>query len=333
MKERFIKEIASTLHIRKGNSESETEWRKRILYSAAGLNMLSAVYDYDDNAEIADGTVSMIHVWTRGEELLMAYNELYDLQTDVGKMAEDIRTLYIKTGYMLHRASRLTYPAAVCAAAGMTYVSRGQYPWREPHMSGLGTLSGAAEGTLIDVDDMFHLEKRDINEWYESFIHNIRWRKRDLPPSNVEYIKTVEDLAEGYWRRSPPITGISLCRDKREGRRQYDLLSFSGDTIESCVLPSWQVDNGEYFRIALALRVKAGSVPMLTIRNDGAISELRSGYLLPPSEQNFFELLTWPMEQDSSGKFSRWARKGSSLLLPAFKKLFSRMGFRIREEG
>lgn len=326
----IINEMSTQLNIRKGTNELESSWHQRVLYSSIGLNMLAATYDYDDdslfNSEYNKNSISMQHILKRGMQLSEVYNAIGELKTEKD-ILENIRELYIKTGYMLHRNNRLTYPLTVYAKVEQVYLTRGQLPWTVTGMSGLGTYMKEMNiGTLKDLTDMFHIEKHDIKKWYHAFESGISWCNIDILPNEVEYINITENTTIGYWVTNPPRKGVTVCRDKRNGERVYKLLRIF-DTVESYTLPSWRVDNGEYLRIALALRIKADQTPVLTVKRDDKIAVLFFGYLLPPAEQNFVELYSWPTE-----KKSRWERIVSIQLLPVFIDLFKRMGYDIREE-
>lgn len=319
--------IANDLDIRKGDNEDLEHWHKRVFYSSIGLNMLTATYDYDDDNVYQEDngadTVSMQHIHNRAVELATIIgNTVFD-QND----ADAMREIYIKAGYMLHRANRLTYPPEKHSLIGEICISRGQAPWNVQHMSGLGTFIVDDEAkSLIHWDDMFCVEKKGILDWYRQFEKILTWSKTNRIPENVEYANIFEDTTSGYWLNRPPQKGTTIYRDKRNGERQYGLLKIT-DQYETASLPNWRTAKLEYLRITLPLRILSGYVPIIRIRHNGAAAELYSEYLLPPAEQNIYELFSWPNTENS-----HWNRIISIQILPLMKELFTRMGFTIDEE-
>ena len=321
----FINSISEQLDIKKGNKESLDSWKQRVLYSSIGINMLAATYDYDDDSLFGTATnsISMQHILKRGKMLFGAYNALREIKNGETDLPEYIRKLYIKTGYILHRNNRLTYPPPTQAKYQSIFYTRGQLPWTVTAMSGAGTYSiKEIEGVTNSLADMFHLERTGIMEWYQAFESNIKWKIVDRLPDDVEYINIFDSASKSYWTAKLPGTGISLCRSKHDGERVYKLLRIH-DVIESYTLPSWCVDKREYFRIALALRVRSGTPPFLLIKPDDTIAVIYFNHLLPSFEQNFVELYSWPIEN------RRNKRIVSIQILPMFVDLFKRMGYRI----
>lgn len=327
MNDELITRIADDLDIRKGNRENSEDWHKRVIYSFIGLSMLTATYDYDDNDVIqrnfCPDTVSMQHIRNRAVEL----SDIFGNTTFDEKYADAVREIYIKAGYMLHHANRLTYPPEKYSQIGGICISRGQAPWTVEHMSGLGTFVLNTEGKeLIKWDDMFCVEKKAISDWYQQFKKVLNWRKTNQLPENVEYANILENSTSGYWQNKPPKEGVTIYRDKRNGERQYGLLKIT-DRYETCPLANWRAEKLEYLRITLALRIQSGYVPVMKIRHDGAVAELHSDYLLPSLEQNIYELFSWPNTENYF-----WNRIISIQVLPLMKELFTRMGFTINEE-
>ncbi len=262
MMNEFIHTVSEQLDIKKGSKESLDSWKQRVLYSSIGVNMLAATYDYDDDSLFgnANNSISMQHILKRGKMIFGAYNALGEMKNGETNLPDHIRKLYIKTGYILHRSNRLTYPPTTQAEYNNIFFTRGQLPWTVTAMSGAGTYSrneiAGANNTLAD---MFHLERKSIMEWYQAFERSISWRINDRLPDDVEYINTFDSSSNSYWTTKLPGTGIFLCRSKHNSEHVFKLLRIH-DVIESYTIPSWRVDKGEYFRIALALRVRTGNM-------------------------------------------------------------------------
>ena len=321
---KLIDRISTDLDIKKGLHEDIDSWQKRVIYSCIGMNMLASAYDYDDfEIEPSENTVSMQHVKNRGDALA----EILTNDTVNPELIEEIRDLYIRTGFLLHKANRLTYPNLKYSSYGDIYFSRGQTPWTVNHISGLALFATECnqENTLINWEEMFCIEEKSIMHWYEQFEKALNWSVISTLPADVEYINISESQYQGYWQKHSPKSGITLCRDQR-GVQQYQLIKIT-DKYMRCNLPDWRVAGKEYIRIALALRIQSDRVPSVTIRQDGKIAEIYADYLLPPFEQNMFELFSWPDSKNIS-----WNRVISIKILPLMIELFTRMGFKIIEE-
>jgi hypothetical protein len=331
----LIEKIAGDLDIAPGVREQAEAWAGRVIYSAAGLNMLAAAYDYDDSADDA-GTVSMQHVGKRGKTLLKILGMGSGVDVNghcFGKRVVYMRKLYRDTGYLLHRARRLTYAPDCCAKIGDFYITRGQPPWGgvsgETHVSGLASFSSKGVSSVSDLEDMFHIDRmggKTILEWYDAFIQSAGWQPCGSFPDNVEYANINDGSTRDYWIDRHPKSGISVFREKRQGEPRYSLLKIT-DRLEFCDLQDWQIKRKEYWRIIAALKIESGSAPSLTIRQDGPVFELRLGYLLPLAEQNLFELCSWPVSENKP-----WHRICSMSALPLVEKICVRLDYNIQKE-
>lgn len=318
----IIQIIARDLDIKPGNKETFHDWQKRVVYSYIGLNMLAAVYDYDD-IEINDNhkkTVSKQHIMNRGKELANIFLLEYD-----DDFLQEMQKLYIKTGYLLDSPNRLTYPSFRCCLADCNFLlTRGQLPWTVNKMSGLGTLASEYSNTELTVwEEMFDIEKTPILEWFAQFIKTVQWSDYQLP-QDVEYLNIIGKPTNRYWQKNIDNNSLTLCREHNNiDFRQYWLIDLSKRRAIYKV-PKWQANDNEYLRIALALRVQAKNFPIVRVQHMGDISKVEIDYLLPPAEHNFFELYSWPYNNKP-----QWNRIVSKDVWPYFKVMFSRLGFRI----
>ena len=103
------------------------------------------------------------------------------------------------------------------------------------------------------------------------------------------------------------------------------------------VIPEWRLrdwstgnpDYGGYRRIAAALLDRYQLLPPIRVRFSGPAAEVRLGYLLPPAEENFFKLYSWPVVQrDNSKAFSRIMMEP---IYNVFKEHLEKVGYRFEE--
>ena len=318
----LMAEISVKLCIPREVDEIEQHWHKRITYSLVGGHMLSALYDFYDDVQSADGTsdntVSMQHVLKRGEGLIAALDTC-----DVD--SEKLIKLFVDTGYMLHKNNRFTYPLRTIANTDNISFLRGILPWEKFSISGTGAYTIGFEDSSTTIERMFGIEEQNINNWFSNFMNNIRWQETDHMPQDVDFLNISGNAKNGYWQTRPPKQGITLCRSKGNGKKEYMILRLS-NIIEKSVLPDWRIDNGEYYRIAIAIRISNENAPTVTVRLKKYTVELVTDFLLPSAEQNFFELYSWATSGDS-----RWRRTIAINLYPTFKRIFERLGYKISE--
>lgn len=323
---KLIQEISNTLSIYKGMHESHADWQKRVLFSSIAMQMLASVYDTDDDIEsLHDGTVSMQHMRNRGIELFTIYNDV--LEVEIDSVVDRLRELFMETGCILHRANRLHAVQPACAPDEAVFLTRGVYPWQAKQVSGAGILARESIGTETDPDALFGIDPHNIAEWSTRFMHTMRWRTASLP-SEVEFLSLDLYRELGYWVRRNPTAAPNLCRTLNPSQPSYRLTCNEPEPAIADI-PEWRIERGEYLRIALGLINHHGTPPSASFRLDGRICYVSSGYLLPPAEQNFYELFSWP--QCANGKASRFNRIIPTVLIPTFQRVFSRLGFTVKE--
>lgn len=319
----LVMDIATKLCISRDVDETEQQWYRRVAYSLVGCHMLAALYDFtDDDIQLtehnSDNTVSMQHVLKRGNDLVSVLG-IPDVD------CEKFRKLFINTGYMLHKNNRLAYPQLNTARVDNILFLRGYPPWETSFVSGIGGYIISADASTNTLERMFGIEEQNINSWFSIFENDIRWQKNDSLPQNIEFLNINENAKNGYWQTKPPQKGITLSRTKDSGLIEYTILRLSS-IIEKSELPYWRVENGEYYRIAIALRIANGNAPTVAVRLKLHTADLVTDFLLPPAEQNFLELYSWPTINDS-----RWRRTIAIKLYPTFKCIFEKLGYIVSE--
>ena len=100
----LLRKISDEYDIRQGQTENESMWKARTVYSLLGQMGLSSLYD-----EYPEETVSITHFKSRIETIMKTYLELYpnDLGSvflaDENDFADAIYDVYLKTGHFYHR--------------------------------------------------------------------------------------------------------------------------------------------------------------------------------------------------------------------------------------
>ena len=318
----FLNEVSERLNIPREPHEAEEQWYKRLAYSLVGGHMLASLYDFDDDysseALEKNKTVSMQHVLKRGEGLTSTLG-IDDLDCAY------LRELYTQTGYMLHKNNRLVYPPQKTANDGDVSFIRGIVPWDNAFIGGIGLYTENTGIKEISVGKMFGITEQNIDKWFSDFIKRISWQQTNNLPHEAEFLNIDDKATNGYWQTKVPKYGMSLCRSNGIGQKEYSLVRIS-DKTEKIVLPEWQTENGEYLRIAIALRIEKNNAPIATVILKKHIAEIEIDYLLPKAEQNFFELYSWPNIGNN-----KWRRIIAIKIYPTFRHMLERLGYEINE--
>ena len=107
-------------------------------------------------------------------------------------------------------------------------------------------------------------------------------------------------------------------------------------------VPEWRIRDyfsndtgsyGEYRRIAIALLNRYGTIPEIKAKESGTLMEIKVGYRLPPSEEEFFKLYSWPVRYDFTSKAPQvFTRKMTKQVFPMFKSELEKIGYCFAEE-
>ncbi len=329
--------LGEKLHIVKGQKEPVPDWQFRVLYSALGLGILSSLYDRDEEyhpPSLTLPSVSIQHVEKRGIELIEAYLDSYpdafpdDIFKERKAFVEAILKNYTDTGYILHQPYRLFSSPPVSGSSERLFITRGFPPWETHHMSGLGSFTDSPPNCPVyELHTVFHLESTPITSWWKQLLLQCRsWEQTESLPDGTEYIRLPRQYAENYWISRMPKSGITLCRNSV---KDYKLVKREKETFLVHPLPDWRVRDKEYLRIALALHNSEFKKPDAFIRHDQSISHIHLSYLLPPFEQNFFQLFSWPLKDQWKNP---WRRTVCVKLLPVIKRILDNLGFNLMEE-
>ncbi|MDR0920398.1 MAG: hypothetical protein LBM93_14325 [Oscillospiraceae bacterium] len=313
----ILKKIALDLNIKKGNSETEELWLYRVLCSYIGINVLAASFDYPDeiiktNTNI---TISMQHLTHRAEKLLKVFNFT---PIDIEKICK----LYKKTGYLLHKNNRYTYPKLTCGTENNFTFFRGSPPSQRNFVCGLIPYAiNSMIKTSTSLEKMFLLNTENSSDYVEKFLKNIKWEYVNQLPENIVYANLKKGTKDCWTEKSIFKNNLAVCKSEFNGIPEYFLLKTENDSYFRYVFSEWETKQGIYRRVILSLRDNK-----LLIEKDGEIIKLNTNSLLPFYEQNFFELITWSYDNKP------WNRIINTDFLPIIEKLFARFDFTIQEK-
>jgi hypothetical protein len=336
--------IAQELNIYPFVNESDDLMKVRLFYSVAGRWALACLW----NNELQN-TVSIELVKNTIQECMRAFLQM---SQEVGQqlpnvtlnaLMEEIYRLYRETGYFYEKAYRVGAPVFMQASVDDCCFLRGISPGFSCKMSGLGPYCIGDNKTKtgsVPLEEMFHCLPFPIWEWWEKFQARQRF---DLIKewNQFEFLQKDIHIGAKWWKSRPDTDGaVSLTRTNNLPPREYHLYRFSNGVMQmSDALPVWQTEHFEYCRIAAAVMQKNGTPPLIFVNDVGGVKKIQLQYLLPPPEQNFFELYSWPSDFREFGtdakdtKFHvRVNRVMAGEVYPAFRKLTSRLGYDVEED-
>jgi hypothetical protein len=321
----MLGQIADELSIRKSVDEEEAAYRFRLLYSALGLQILAAANDGEESGHVAAQAnmplgVSVQHVRNRAQELALQFG----LDDPERHWPGIILGTYLKAGFLYHAVYRIMPCRLSYARTESIILQRGEDAMLVRRMSGLGSLKDqGATGIERTIEEQFNLEACTNYAWFSAFMGSLSWQDYSDLPTDGQYLNSTYDFRKGYWQTKAPKSSLLLWRSG--DFRDYRLFRLIGEKQMSKI-PDYLTSGGKYLRIALALLVQNGFIPRSTLRIGNKLAKIELDYLLPPEEQTFFELYSWP-DIDEKGLGTRLNRFVDPALVPVLKQLLERLGF------
>lgn len=336
--------MATDLDISKGKREDALSWRCRIAYSVAAKRGLDSLWEKEEGGE--QGTVSLIHITRTIGQVFRAFHMLCpDIEAAMqeftqhtqqylgtGKIPEAVLVELLQAGGCFYHCPHRAAPAAPAQAgiAGVTFL-RGLSPGDSRYMSGAGMYcKTSSDGSSDDVGHMFGLQKilsdMDLDRWENSLQEQRREHMDGWEFLNLALLK--ENMK--YWKDRPDLGTLSLARKQRKTEKAYMLYRYDGRSFLCRTLPEYWSQGTRYLPLAVALLSRRGTLPSFLVEDDGPVVSLKAGYLLPPAEETFFRLYSWP---DMGKKNPRFIRVMARPVFEAFQILMTHLGYTFLEES
>lgn len=312
----------------------------RAIYSLAGKMALASLWDRTEDED----SVSIQHFKRRIEEIYEAYAAIYPevngkLPSDKSVLSKEIYKIYQRTGHFYHSAHRLAPAAHVTSSNDSITLHRGAAPNAEFFMSGLGFYAGHSKPVSdLDVGTMFELQAQPLNVYLQELLNGGGWSAAECPVS-AEFLRMEPPFWTGEWIASPYTDGrISLAR-YGEPQKLYILYRCEGGQMFQRAIPAWRTtdfrsdnsnkNDGEYRRIAVSLLEGRGTLPPIKVKITGTVATVHLGYRLPPTEEDFFKLYSWPT--DYSKPFHIFTREMAVPIYMLFRKQMEPLGYQFEE--
>ena len=320
---------------------ADNDWICQIVYSSAGEMALASLWDHYENSE----AVSVQHFKRRVSQLFDAYIGLYPALSytfpeDRTNLVDEIYSIYLRNGFFYHSPFHISPALPANASVGNLVLHRGHSPDAKLLMSGLGFYSVQPTFDERSVVNMFGLQEITFDSYLSELLLCGEWESV-VWPENTEYLRLDPPFRWGYWQNTPVSDGrISLAR-YGDPNKVFVLYRFHNGNYQQKAIPEWRIrdyfsnDGGheEYRRIATALLQRYDTLPHIKVSFDNQMVEIKLGYRLPPAEEAFFKLYSWPLRYDFTAKTPQvFTRKMAKQVFPIFRHTLETLGYCFMEE-
>ena len=329
---KILSTVACKYNILRGITESENDWKTRLVYSICNMMAYASLWDSSD-----DESISIIHLKGKVSRILTCYRSMYPELSDnfpedsKQQLEDEIKDLFLKAGVVYHCPHRILPSMKREEPFDNILFQRGIALDNISCISGAGFYS--KHETILNqkpdkVKAMFGLELNNLYALWHETLSNASWKEDVL--TSMEFLRLKSPFNHGYWGDRPDTTGsTSILRTGMKGSWLYYLYRYLDTKLEVCPLQPWQVESGNHRLLACACLANHGTLPPITYWEDGAIVRLHMKYLLPPQELVFLKLYSWP-----EGRVSfpcDFNRKISTEIFTVVIKILSGEGYEFKE--
>ena len=314
----------------------------QIVYSVAGQMALASLWDHREDQT----SISIQHFKKRLAQIFDAYENLFPnikflLPEDRTALIEEIYSIYLRNGFVYHSAHQISPAAPMTAGFRDVVLHRGSSPDAKLFMSGLGFYSAQKWDGDNTPAKMFGMQQQSFNGYLEDMLNHGEW-ETVVWPDNTEFLRLDPPFKFGYWQQTPNKDDrISLAR-YGEPNKTFVFCRYRHGAYQQRAIPEWRVRSffsndidgyGEYRRIAIALLQQYHALPEIRVKTKGDLVEIKVGYRLPPSEEEFFKLYSWPVRYDFTPKSPQvFTRMMAKQIYPLFRHVLETIGYCFVEE-
>lgn len=316
-------------------------WFCRIVYSVAGKMALASLWDHNED----NSSISIQHFKNRIRQIFDAYTGIYpDIEdkffTDKSNLVDEIYSDYLRTGFIYHSAYKVSPALDAHASCDNLTLYRCAFPNVDLFMSGIGFYYPNESSDSLTVERLFGLQTESFDDYLNRLLNQNKWEFVECP-ENAEFLRLDPPFYRGYWKQTPDKNQrISLVR-YGEPNRLFAFYRYYQGEYQQKTIPEWvlrdcfsnETSYGEYRRIAVALFKKYNNLPSIKVKKNDNLVEIKVGYRLPPSEEDFFKLYSWPVRfkftSDDPQVFTRIMAKP---VYSMFKHTLETIGYCFWEE-
>lgn len=328
----LLESIAAQLGILKGDTESDINFKCRIIYSALGKIAYASLRDIQEDGNPA----SITHFKRRIEKTLSSYADMYPeirsaMLYNCEALSDEIYRNFLGTGFIYHTPNRLVPAKPSAAAADDIILMRGMATDFPCNISGLGSYGVSVEPDtpICSINDMFQIPSQTLSFQFSSLLKKCVWSelKTEL---YTEYLRAEPPFKYGYWMNIPDKSGnVYLLRTGQPGTYIYYLYKYENRKILISQLPMWLVEGHNYHRVSNCCLASAGCLPEISYRCDGCVVYIDLNYLLPAEELNLLRLYSWPLSYTNFP--SDFHRIMDLRVFNSLKSVFEEEGFEFTE--
>lgn len=330
--------IGRQLNIPKSDDDM---WICQIVYSVAAQMALVSLRDHKED----NSSISIKHFKNRIYQIFDAYEGVYPqikflFPSDKSDLVDDMYLVYLRTGFIYHSAYQISPSILAHASCNDITLYRGVYPDSDLFMSGMGFYYQHENSSNLSVASLFDLQTQTFDEYLDQLLNNNEWEFVEWP-ENTEFLRLDPPFSRGYWQQTPDKSQrISLAR-YGEPNKLFVLYRFYQGEYQQKQIPEWKLKDWftnetsyeEYRRIAIALLKRYNNLPAISVKKKDDLVEIKLGYRLPPSEEDFFKLYSWPVRYDFSSDFPQvFKRIMAKSVYPVFKQTLETLGYCFLEE-
>lgn len=338
MSRELIEAIAKQLNVPKS---SDNDYLCRTIYSVVGKMALSSLWDHTEDRD----SVSIQHFKNRMEDIFDAYESLCPslsilFPKDKTCLIEEIFLIYMRNGFFYHSAYQISPGISKISGYKNVVLHRGISFEEEFCMSGLGFYS--MKGKVFDstIFEMFGLQNMSFEKYLDEIVTWGEWEEVEFS-DNTEFLRLKPPFTKGYWQKNPDKEiQLGLARYGTPNK-SFVFYRWINGVYQQKNIPAWRLSsyfsddtNGydEYRRIAIALLKRYQVLPNIKVKSVGDLVEIKLGYRLPPSEEEFFKLYSWPVRYDFSTTTPQvFTRMMAKKVYPLFKYVLEIIGYHFEE--
>lgn len=294
---KLLAQAAEQFDIWKGSAEEEKDWKCRLIYSICGLMGYASSWD-----STLQETPSIEHYKSRIKSVFESYLSLYPEVRfkfcDSNTLVDEIYNISIAAGTIYHLDNHICPPPfKYCEVDGIK-LTRGCPIDTIQAVSGIGTYQydDISLDTSTSFFDMFQINATPLVEKWDQILEEAKWESFEVT-ADTEFLTMDFSRQNPYWRGTPDKNAFdSLLRIKTETGTLYYLYKLENGRLYSSRLADWKTANNGIRAYSNACLAAHNVLPPITYQTDGTYVLFKPGYLLPPAENSFIKLYSWPTE-------------------------------------
>lgn len=327
----LIEKISRAYYIEKSNSETESEWKARVVYSVAGETALASLWDKEED----DIPISIVYFKRRIEKAFNAYFDLFPsvrelYSADIYNLLDEIYTLYADTGYIYHSPNRISPVTESNADLFGVRYTRGLSIDQKRNVSGLGEYFDIdSDGYEEQILEMFHVDGEPLGKLWERLTKRKDWSNINVS-GRVEYLRTTPQFTRGYWVDKPDKgLDISLLRMGEPGGWIYFLYKANDENLVGSRIPDWMAEASNYRKISNAILLSRGVLPEIKVKRNENTVNIRFNYLPARDIHNLIKLYSWP--ENYKEERSDFNRIMSKKVWESLRNVLGYLGYPVEE--